>query len=71
MEKMYCYKCDKDVIGELREEKTNHNIHGQNVVIDERIFTCSICGAEYDFDDYDIFVHKINIAYLTKYENLE
>ena len=64
MEKMYCYECDKDVFGEVKLKKTNHNIHGQNVVIDERVFTCPICGTEYDFDDYDTFVHDINIAYL-------
>lgn len=64
MEKMYCFECDKDVMGEVRVEKTNHNIHGQNVVIDERVFTCPICGTEYDFDDYDVFVHDINVAYL-------
>ncbi|MFR5856836.1 MAG: type II toxin-antitoxin system antitoxin SocA domain-containing protein [Bacilli bacterium] len=64
MEKMYCFECDKDVIGEVRVEKINHNIHGQNVVIDERVFTCPICGTEYDFDSYDVFVHDINVAYL-------
>lgn len=64
MEKMYCFECDKDVTGEVRVEKINHNIHGQNVVIDERVFTCPICGTEYDFDSYDVFVHDINVAYL-------
>ena len=64
MEKMYCYECDKDVMVEVKLEKTSHNIHGQNVVIDERVFTCPICGTEYDYDDYDTFVHDINIAYL-------
>lgn len=64
MEKMYCFECDKDVIGEVRVEKINYNIHGQNVVIDERVFTCPICGTEYDFDSYDVFVHDINVAYL-------
>ena len=54
MEKMYCFECDKDVMVEVRVEKTNHNIHGQNVVIDERVFTCPICETEYDFDDYDL-----------------
>lgn len=64
MEKMYCFECDKDVIGEVKIEKTNHNIHGQNVLLDERVFTCPICGTEYDFDSYDAFVHDINVAYL-------
>lgn len=64
MEKMYCFECNKDVMGEVRVEKTNHNIHGQNVIIDERVFTCSKCGTEYDFDNYDVFVNNINAAYL-------
>ena len=63
MRKVYCYKCDKDVVGEVKLEKTNHNIYGQNVVIDEKVFTCQICGTEYEIDDYDTFVHNINVVF--------
>ena len=71
MEKMYCFECDKDVMGEVNLKKTKYTIRGREVVVDDLVFTCPTCGTEYDFDDYDTFVHKINIAYLTKYENLK
>lgn len=64
MEKMYCFECDKDVMGEVKLKKTKYTIHGREVVVDDLVFTCSICGTEYDFDELDEGLYRIYNAYL-------
>ena len=64
MEKMYCFECDKDVMGEVNLKKTKYTIHGREVVVDDLVFTCPTCGTEYDFDELDEGLYRIYNAYL-------
>lgn len=64
MEKMYCFECDKDVMGEVKLKKTKYTIHGRGVIVDDLVFTCPICGTEYDFDELDEGLYRIYNAYL-------
>ena len=64
MEKMYCFECDKEVMGEVKLKKTKYTIHGREVVVDDLVFTCPICGTEYDFDELDEGLYRIYNAYL-------
>ena len=64
---MYCFYCDKEVVGNLRVENTKYTIQGKDVYVDDHVFTCPNCKTEYNFDSVDEGLYKVYDAYLNLY----
>ena len=67
MQKVYCFKCDKDVEPLLTTQNNTYIIRNQKVNVLEQVYNCSVCGTELINDNLNESLYKIYDAYLNIY----